>query len=559
MVAYLVISARKMLIGIGLLSVASVALVPALAGPPGSVAAPSPAETSPVQTAAKVDRLLAEEVFSPAMEVASRVDDEMFLRRAWLDVVGDLPSPEQITAFALDPDPGKRTGAVERLLADPQFGQNWARYWRDVILYRRLEDRALIVANSLVVDLTSALNQDAAWDKLARRFITAVGDVREEGCTAIVVAQNGRTEEITAEMSRIFLGVQIQCAQCHDHPYDEWTREQFHELAAFFPRVAMRRLRSTTRRSFVVVADDNARPGPRKNNNGRRGAAEHFMPDLANPREPGTLMKPTFFLTGQSLELGTQDTTRRETLADWMIASPWFSKALVNRIWAEMVGEGFYEPVDDIGPERTCTAPRTLEYLAEQFVKSGYDIKWLFRTIAATEVYQRESRSRGQAGNGSFAASRSQRLRSDVLYNTLTSTLEVDPAQRNRRARGNRPPGANRGPRGRFQQTFGYDPSTPRDEITGSIPQALAMMNGREVQREINGRNARTMLGRLLRAEEDNERVTVDLYLRTLAREPSKAELKTCLLHVRRVGDRGEGFEDVLWALLNLAEFLHRR
>ena len=550
MVAYLVISARMLLIGIGSLCVASVALVPAWAGPP----APSPFET-----AAKVDRLLGEEVLSPASEVAPRVDDETFLRRVWLDLVGDLPTPEHITAFTLDPAPGKRTAVVERLLSDPQYGQNWARYWRDVILYRRTEDRALIVANPLVVDLTTALNQGTTWDKLARRFITATGNVREEGCTAIVVAQNGRTEEITAEMSRIFLGVQIQCAQCHDHPYDEWTREQFHELAAFFPRVAMRRLQSTTPRSFVVVADDYARPRPRKNNNGRRGTAEHFMPDLANPRAPGTLMKPTFFLTGQTLEFGTQDATRRETLADWMIASPWFSKAMVNRIWAEMVGEGFYEPIDDIGPERTCTAPRTLEYLAEQFVISGYDVKWLFRTIAATEVYQRESRSRGQAGSGSFAASRPQRLRSDVLYNAVTSALEYHPAQQSDRRRGNRPPGANRGPRGRFQQTFGYDPSTARNEIAGSIPQALAMMNGREIQRQINGRNARTMLGRLLRDEEDNKRVVVDLYLHSLAREPSDAELKTCLLHVRRVRDRQEAFEDVLWALLNSAEFLHRR
>ena len=182
----------------------------------------------------------------------------------WLDIVGDIPTPEHVTAFLLDPAKDKRERVVRELLANPQYGQNWARYWRDVILSRRLEDRAAIVANPLVVALTEKFNENESWDKIAAEFITATGDVRENGATAIHMAQDGRTEETTAEMSRIFLGIQIQCCQCHDHPYDRWKREQFHELAAFFPRIAVRPVQSPTRRSFEVVADDRPelRPPP---------------------------------------------------------------------------------------------------------------------------------------------------------------------------------------------------------------------------------------------------------------------------------------------------------
>ncbi|MEX0611041.1 MAG: DUF1549 domain-containing protein, partial [Pirellulales bacterium] len=205
----------------------------------GSAAAPAIAKPSPSQTARQVDRLLAEEVFSADSELAPRVNDATFLRRVWLDIVGDIPTPEHVTAFLLDPAKDKRQRVVQELVANPQYGQNWARYWRDVILSRRLEDRAAIVANPLVVALREKLNDNQPWDEIAAEFITATGDVKENGATAILVAQDGRTEETTAEISRIFLGIQIQCCQCHDHPYDQWKREQFHELAAFFPRIAV--------------------------------------------------------------------------------------------------------------------------------------------------------------------------------------------------------------------------------------------------------------------------------------------------------------------------------
>src|SRR3954466_4643661 len=346
------------------------------------------------QIAREVDDLIPEEVFKTATKLAPRIDDATYLRRVWLDIVGDIPTPEHITAFVLDPAKDKRERVVNELLDKPQYGQNWARYWRDVILSRRLEDRAQLVSNALVADLTEKLNKNESWDKIATEFITATGDVRENGATAIQAAQDARTEETTAEMSRIFLGIQIQCCQCHNHPYDRWKREQFHEFAAFFPREALRPVQSPTRRTFELISDDRPEFPGRANPNAqnRRGKPEHFMPDLKNPTAPGTKMQPKFFLTSAKLPFGTPDEDRRGTVAKWMTENPWFATAFVNRIWGELVGEGFYMPIDDIGPDRKPSAPKTVEALSRGFAANGYDLKWVFRTICATKVYQRESR-----------------------------------------------------------------------------------------------------------------------------------------------------------------------
>jgi hypothetical protein len=361
-------------------------------------------------------------------------------------------------------------------------------------------------------------------------------------------------------MARIFLGIQIQCAQCHDHKTDRWTREQFHELTAFFPRVALRPVRDAAERTFVLVGDDRASRRPRPPD-GRRGRPEHYMPDLSDPSARGTLMTPTFFLTGQHLALGTPDAVRRETLARWITESPWFAKAYVNRMWSELVGESLYVcgSVDDLGPDRTCKAPETMEYLSAQFVACGHDTGWLFQVIAATQAYQRQGRARHPVAEQPFAANCWQRLRADSLFNALASVLEFSETQQARRKQNNPRNARGRGPRAGFQLTFGYDPSEPRDEITGSIPQALTLMNAREIHRLLDANNSTTVLGRLLRDEPDDEAVCEELYLRALARLPSAEELDTCLDYVREIGSREEAFEDMLWALVNSTEFLHRR
>ena len=515
------------------------------------------------QVAKQVDQLIVTEVSAEPGELAPICDDTTYLRRVWLDLVGDIPAPEHVTAFLLDPRVDKRARVVHELLDHPQFGQNWGRYWRDVILYRRIEERILSVSNLLVRDLTTWFNDNHSWDYIAARFLTAMGGIHENGATAIIAAQEGRTEQVAAEMSRIFLGIQIQCAQCHDHPYDRWTREQFHELAAFYPRVTLRRMNTPTQRSFEVAANDRFKRGtPKKNENRPRGNAEHRMPDLDNPSAPGTEMQPKFFLTGTEVPLGTLDRDRRRTLAELITRNDWFSTAYVNRMWLELVGEGFYESVDDLGPDRESSAPQTITTLSTAFADNGYDIKWLFRTICATDAYQRESRPQSSASEKPFTANIAQRLRGDQLFNSLMTALEIDETRAILQQASGRFPrnyGRRNTPRAAFVGIFGYDPSDPRDMVSGSIPQTLAMMNMPRINEAIQQNGSQTMLGRLLRETSDNDARTVDLYLRVLSREPTDKELTNAQVYIASVGTVSEAYEDLLWALLNSSEFLHRR
>ncbi len=515
---------------------------------------------TPAVAAQQIDRsLLSELPIATDKRLAPRVNDEVFLRRASLDLIGTLPSPSEVTLFVLDPTSDKRTKLIERLLADERFGSNWARYWRDVIMYRRSEDRALLVAGPLEQFLTEQLNQGVGWDKIAQAFVTAHGNVTEHGEAALFMAQAADASNVASEFSRIFMGVQIQCAQCHDHPTDRWKREQFHEFAAFFPRVTLRPVLVDGKPRGFELASNNFGGPSRGMGGGRRGSLEHHMPDLKDPASDGRLMTPVFFATQQKLSTGVKDLDRRETLAQWMTAprNEWFAKAFVNRVWAELIGEGFYEPVDDLGPDRTATAPRTLAYLAEQFTAHQYDVKWLYRAIMNTTSYERESRPRRHSDQTPFVANVAQRLRGDQLYDVLIAALGIDPGTAPMSTSGAFMPRFG-GPRSMFNATFGYDPSVRRDEVAPTIPQALFLMNAQLINRTINGHSGATMLGRVLEQFKSDELAIVELYLRCLAREPNADELKVGLEHIKATAYRVEAFEDLLWAIVNRTEFIHR-
>jgi hypothetical protein len=293
------------------------------------------------------------------------------------------------------------------------------------------------------------------------------------------------------------------------------------------------------------------------------------MPDLERPDAQGELMTPQFFLTDEKLPLGTPDAARRGTLAEWITENPWFATALVNRLWGELVGEGFYEPIDDMGPDRTPSGKKAVDFLSRSFAESGYDVKWLFRTICATEAYQRESRPRRNTDGTPFAANVAQPLRSDQLYNALltaTGGEEIEqPAGRGRRAgrgpmaRRGRGRGQGMGPRPQFDAVFGFDPSDPRETVSNSIPQALAMMNAPRINQTTRGQNRNTTQGQLVAEIPDDEALIAELYLRTLSREPIEKEMQNALAFRRTVAQRPQAFEDLYWALLNTSEFSHRR
>ncbi|MEZ6058371.1 MAG: DUF1549 domain-containing protein [Planctomycetaceae bacterium] len=578
--------------------------------------------------AADVDRLLEASFAKQQVTPAAICDDETFLRRVTLDIVGTVPTPNEITLFGLDSDPLKRAKLVDQLLASPKYGENWGSLFREVIFSRATEERARIGQQKFEDWLAESLNKGRPWNELVTEILTATGNSAEDGRTAFMMAHTGNAEELAGETARIFLGIQLQCANCHDHPTDAWKREQFHELAAYFPRVQVRadlqarpptftvasvdiserqeqlRDRTTPEQLFRLLdfdrdgflTDVDAKKTPRQadrlerlfdrgdNDNdgkisldefkaasaqfaamGNRRSSEHYMADLEHPDQKGTKMQPVFFLSGDKVPFGTSDLDRRGELAAQITSAsnPWFSKSFVNRVWGEMLGESFYPIVDDMGPERTAEYPEVLDTLSQAFVQSGYDAKWLIRTIANTQAYQRALGTR-QPGDSPprFAAAVTTRLRSDQIYNATRQALGVtgfvgtvgrnsggaDPMSRYLQRLD---PG-----RVAFFRMFNYDPSTPQDELLGSIPQALFLMNSPLLQSLAGASSSRTMLGGLLADNPDDQDALSELYLRTLSRNPSKAEQKLCEEYIRTGKSRAEAYEDIFWSLLNSSEFV---
>jgi hypothetical protein len=246
------------------------------------------------------------------------------------------------------------------------------------------------------------------------------------------------------------------------------------------------------------------------------------------------------------------------------------------------MGEAFYSPVDDMGPDREAKSPEILDALARAWSQGGYDIHWLYETILNTRAYQREIRSTyTQAGRTPFASNCPSRLRSDQILDALDQVLELHRTPPGGGGGGGRGPAGKaaakkaglakdlvetngaarktgRGERAQFSVLYGVDPSTPTDDILGTIPQALFLMNGPQINRALTA-GANNVLGRILMANPDNRQALLTLYVRVFSRGPTSKEQQTCLRYIEAVGNRQEAFEDIFWSLINSTEFITRR
>lgn len=570
---------------------------------------------SPDEMAGKIDALIAANLQVERVTPSPECSDEDFLRRVTLDITAELPGPADITRFGIDFDETKREAVIDRLVDSRAADARWARYWTETVFSRATNARSVVARPSFESWLTEELGNNTGWDKIVSEMVTATGEVRENGATGLIFAHDGDAAEVASETSRLFTGIQMSCANCHDHPSDQWKRTQFHELAAYFPRVRVRQDRSEGRPKFFVESQDRDRGNPAdriaqlmrldRNRDGkltsqevsvfprakdgferilsyadadgddaltlkeienaprpqqRNNDIEHFMGDLNDPTSKGDRMQPVFFATNDRLAVGSTDQERRSALARSLTSSrnEWFAKSLVNRYWHELMGEGFYMPVDDLGPGREPMQPEVLQALAGAFQRNNFDLRWLLKTITRTEAYQRQLSEPESidftAGTTALAATR---LDADQIYGALRGALNVSRLG-NRGQRNVGPYVVPSFERTAFGTVFGEDPSTPKVDVLGSIPQALALMNASFVEQGISSKG-RTRLAELLQDFSDNNDVAIELYLAVLGREPNDQELTTVRDYVAESGSRGEGFEDVYWSLINSAEFLNRR
>ena len=265
--------------------------------------------------------------------------DGQFLRRASFDLLGRPPKAVEQQEFAADTSPEKYHNLIERLLASDEFGENWANYWCDTIAFRIPPPELTYLNYGPLQSLAGReaerrrpLGRDCAGDDHGQ------GKIQDHPPATWIGYHQASPTNLAAETSRIFLAQQIGCAECHDHPFDHWKRAEFHGLAAFFARTKSKLSQNDGLGTVVSSADK----------------GEYQMPDMHDPRKPGTELQPT--LLSGSIAGGKKDSARRRELAEWVTApnNPWFAKAYTNRIWSRLMGRGFYEPVDDMGDRATA-------------------------------------------------------------------------------------------------------------------------------------------------------------------------------------------------------------
>jgi hypothetical protein len=506
-----------------------------------------PAKASaPADVARRVDELLARAAKSPALPPAA--DDETFLRRLCLDLTGKLPTDAEAAAFKTDTAPGRKARLIERLLTSDAHAVNWGRYWRDVLTYHTPASGNYLRWQLFDRWMTDQVRRNRPWGEVVTALVTATGINDESPPVNYFTVHFGNQVEIAATTSRVFLGVELQCAQCHDAKNEPWKREQFHEFVAFFGRAKLVQHKEVDGRGTPYAIEG-------------RTTGQHFMPDRKDPKR--LIPMTPRFLTGEALSPDAPDADRRAALARLLTGprNPWFARAHVNRIWTALLGWGFYYGLNELGNQGPPRYGEVLDLLASEWAATNYDMRWLFRTVVSTQAYQRQLQPRPESESAHPVATCPSRLRPEQIFEALVKALGFD--ENDKRIPAPAPSSApavarHMGLRHMVYQAFKVNPSLPQEEIQGTIPQSLLMMNSVLVNTYVAARG-KTYLAELLARKLSDDEIIEALYQRTLARRPRAAEREVCRRYLREVGNREEALEDIFWGLINCTEFLTKR
>lgn len=503
--------------------------------------------------AAKIDEHIAARWAASHVKPAEPASDAEFLRRAYLDLAGRIPRVAEVRDFLDDTSPDKRLRVVEQLLDGPQYIGNFTSVWRAVLLPQNNNQQLQLFSQQLENWLLKKMRENTPYDQVVRELLTASTNstgpagfggaaarsagLPDVGAFAFYQANEMKPENLAASTSRVFLGVKLECAQCHDHPFAPWKRKQFWEYAAFF--------------SGVAAPGNNPRAAPTETPNRRQ---------IDIPGTDKTV--EARFLTGEEPKWRDGVSTRT-TLAEWVTSAdnPYFARATVNRVWAHLFGVGIIDPVEEPGDDNPPSHPELLDLLAREFIAHKFDLKFLIEAITASHAYQLTSAvsEPSQLDPRLFARMSLKGLTGEQFFDSIalaTGFVDQGPVL---------PRGAvvlNRGTptRQEFLAKFG-NPSMRRTEFTTSILQALALMNGNFVADATSADLQRsvTLSGLLDAPFMDNGQRIETLFLATLSRPPSGDEKDRFVKYVERGGPAGDpkkALGDVFWALLNSSEFI---
>jgi hypothetical protein len=487
-----------------------------------------------------VDELILARLVQAGIQPAPPAEDSEFLRRAYLDLIGVIPTAAEARAFLADRTPDKRLRLIDNLLARPGHATHLASAWRDVLLPADPNLAQFGSRTGFQFWLRDRFERNVRYDRIVAELLITRGNPNQATPALFFTAAELKPEELAARTARIFLGVQIECAQCHDHPHDRWTKRDFWGYAAFFAQLE-------------PMAGD--RPA---------GTASFVDKEQGEVMLPGTQesVPPTFL---GRINAEAEPGQRRLRLALWLASkdNPYFARATANRVWALMFGRGLVEPRDDLGPHNPPSHPELLDKLAQYLVQSRFDLRQLIKMLASTQAYARSSEWPADSTEPPpelFARMAMKSLSPEQLYDCLAAATRRSPAAVAREGEFDVDAG-----RQAFLAKFEGAPASSV-EFSNGIPQALTLMNGAEIRIATDLESSGLLVALEAPFLDDAERIDA-LFLSTLSRLPREVERSRFLEYITRQdkkegpADKPEkkpkpgGMSDALWAILNSAEF----
>jgi hypothetical protein len=517
-----------------------------------------PAGERAIELAAAIDREIDRLLLAANVPASPLSSDAEFLRRVYLDLTGKIPPRERAVAFLDSTDPYKRAKLIDELLAGPEYGRHFAHLWTDLLVKRDFENNKNLKTDAFTAWLADQFNKNVPWDKIVTELLTATG--REDQAPAVfffLANQDNNQpapEKLVGAAANLFMGIPLQCAQCHTHPSNgKWKQEDFWGLAAFFGHTRLERDTAGKKPTGPATLKevDRAPAGNRANKNAKPlpVGATIRIPDPNDTKKTTSTAVAKYF-EGDRPRLGDK-APYRPNLAAWLTSTQnkYFAPAAVNRLWHHFFARGIVNPIEEMGGEHQPTHPELLALLAAEFVGSGHDLKFLIRAVCNSNAYQRTSRP--VMGNKDDERLFSHMAVKVLSARSLLESLAVATGRPINLGGGNQANKSNKnaapGSLLRFFDTAEYDEDPT--EFTYGIPQLLRLMNSNLSAGSTEAAN------RLVKAAGGSgPKAIEDIYLTVLSRRPSPTEAKRMADFVAQQGDKG--YAGVFWALLNSAEFL---
>ncbi len=527
----------------------------------------APQRSAEIEQVYEIDRMIESMWRAYELEPATAAKDYEWCRRVYLDVLGRIPSVDELRAFTGDKSKRKKEKLIDRLLNDEEyteeFARNWTTLWSNLLIGRTggNDNNSMINRAGMQKYLRDSFARNKPYDRMVYELVTATGSTDPEnenfdGATNFLIdkvnADNGA--QATAATSRIFLGLQVQCTQCHNHPFNEWKQQKYWEMNAFFRQTRARGGRRAVQMGQASELMD-------VNYQGESNLIDEA--DLFYELRNG-LVKVAYpvFVDGTSIEKhgAVSNVNRRQELAKLMLQSDYLDQAIVNRMWGHFLGYGFTKPVDDLGPHNPPSHPELLDYLSQEFRAADYDLRQLIKWIVLSRPYSLSSRI--SDGNKSddplageiprFSRFYLRQMQAEQLYESLliatmahksAGSYEEQERRKNMWLQ-------------QFTRAFGTDEGDETTSLNGTIPQVLMMFNGDLIRQATDSRSGGFL--DWLFGQNMSGREKIDyLFLAGLSRPATNQEMTMAQQFLAaRDGDPVAALQDVWWVVLNSNEFI---